>query len=351
MRRFFGKRDPDKEPSKEELERQAAEELGGWMGAGAGAPPSGESTWSAPQAGPPQYGAPPPQSPPPPSQEPPRYEPPSQFPPPPAQYEPPEQPQYEPPQYEAPQPAQYEPPQYEPPEQPQYEPPPASQGPPGEFGMPSQAPPSQLGPPPQAPPSAATLGPSTTAPGPMFFGDPAAHSSGTPPEEEEAVTELALQQLADRSGGRLEDLAIGKPDPASAEAMRDRALSEFMQRKAELDRRRFEQEQTRLRQPQLDQEEEEDQLGPVEGPDELRLEEPAAPSEVRLDADEEARPRRKAGAGSTAKATARKSTRKASGAKSSAKASTGKSTKKGSGKSTKKGSAGRSTQKRKRPES
>lgn len=61
----------------------------------------------------------------------------------------------------------------------------------------------------------------------------------TPPEEEEALTELALEQMAGRPGlaGNPEEHVIRRIDPASAEAMRDRAMREFMERKAELERK------------------------------------------------------------------------------------------------------------------
>jgi hypothetical protein len=52
-------------------------------------------------------------------------------------------------------------------------------------------------------------------------------------EEDEGVTEIALSQLADRSGGSLEDVAV-RVDPDSAYAARDRALQEHMERRERL---------------------------------------------------------------------------------------------------------------------
>lgn len=55
----------------------------------------------------------------------------------------------------------------------------------------------------------------------------------TPQDEEEAVTGLALSQLADRPGlaRNPEDIAVRKIDPQSAEEMRNRAIQEFLERK------------------------------------------------------------------------------------------------------------------------
>ncbi|HEX2062847.1 MAG TPA: hypothetical protein VHE80_00335, partial [Acidimicrobiales bacterium] len=54
--------------------------------------------------------------------------------------------------------------------------------------------------------------------------------------DEAAVTEMALQDLAARPGrsGRIEDMAIGRLDPTSAEAMRDRALQAAIARQEQL---------------------------------------------------------------------------------------------------------------------
>lgn len=75
----------------------------------------------------------------------------------------------------------------------------------------------------------------------------------TPDEEEEAITEMALLDHAKHRGGAPEDVYRPRMDPASAENMRNQALQEFFQRKAELDRR-FQEQLAAQRRPE-DQEE------------------------------------------------------------------------------------------------
>lgn len=59
------------------------------------------------------------------------------------------------------------------------------------------------------------------------------HGSLTPQDEEEAITGLALSQLAERPGlaRNPEDIVVRKVDPRSAEEMRNRAIQEFLERK------------------------------------------------------------------------------------------------------------------------
>ncbi|HVM34822.1 MAG TPA: hypothetical protein VM784_05705 [Actinomycetota bacterium] len=75
-----------------------------------------------------------------------------------------------------------------------------------------------------------------------FFTPPAAAPAETftPPEEEEAITEIALQDLAGRSGSPSspEELTYIKSDAERAAAARDRALQEFLEAQAERNRRR-----------------------------------------------------------------------------------------------------------------
>lgn len=55
-------------------------------------------------------------------------------------------------------------------------------------------------------------------------------------EEEEAITELAIQDLAERAGRGLEAFVIERVDPAAVEATRDRALQEILERQARIQR-------------------------------------------------------------------------------------------------------------------
>lgn len=121
---------------------------------------------------------------------------------------------------------------------------PSGSGPPRAPGpsspSPSPAPESGSGGPEVSPPPEAPAGPSA---GPGGSGGPgggaappfAAPSSGepaTPEEERQALNEMALEDLGGpaAAGGGLQ------VDPAEAEAMRDRALAQYLQRKEEFDR-------------------------------------------------------------------------------------------------------------------
>lgn len=81
-------------------------------------------------------------------------------------------------------------------------------------------------------------GPPPTAPGsaPTSFTAPSSGEAATPEEERQALNEMALEDL----GGTAAEGGL-RVDPAQAEAMRDRALAQYMQRKEEFDRFRQEQ--------------------------------------------------------------------------------------------------------------
>jgi hypothetical protein len=213
MKRLFGK--PDDKPSKEELERQAADELAAatrpsqwgapsdddsprpWAtedasGAGAGSPSSWGALGRAAAI---------------PAREPRPTEPPAAAP--------------GPSEPSSPSPWAIPRPEDEP-------------GPPQASGGPSGLPTAQ---PPGRAPGLAGGG---MAP---FFTPPAAAppaGGSTPPEEEEAITEIALQDLAGRSGSPSspEELTYIKSDAERAAAARDRALQEFLEAQAERNRRR-----------------------------------------------------------------------------------------------------------------
>jgi hypothetical protein len=65
---------------------------------------------------------------------------------------------------------------------------------------------------------------------PLSFGPPPAAERRTPREEEEALTGMAIADLAAQRGAPTETIAR-RPDADRAAAMRDRALREFLERK------------------------------------------------------------------------------------------------------------------------
>ncbi|MBW3580592.1 MAG: hypothetical protein KY431_06100, partial [Actinobacteria bacterium] len=93
---------------------------------------------------------------------------------------------------------------------------------------PYSSPQSSYGAPPPTPPSAPAWERSDPGPSDRYWEAPRL----SPAEEEEAVTELALQQLAERrgGGGSIEDHAMLRLHPSQAEEARDRALREALAR-------------------------------------------------------------------------------------------------------------------------
>jgi DNA integrity scanning protein DisA with diadenylate cyclase activity len=83
----------------------------------------------------------------------------------------------------------------------------------------------------------------------------------TPEEEREAVTEIALQDHGGYLGGFAQEGGL-QVDPAESEAMRDRALAQYLQRKEEFDRFR-EREAQRLAEQQAQEADEEDDADAV----------------------------------------------------------------------------------------
>lgn len=135
---------------------------------------------------------------------------------------------------------------------------PPSSGPPPGRPEPGGAPPPPPGPGPSEPPG----GPVPEGSG--FSGSPgggAGAAAGaapgaelhqmTPEEEREAVTEIALQDHGGYLGGFAQEGGL-EVDPAESEAMRDRALAQYLQRKEEFDRYR-EREAQRLAEEEAQQ--------------------------------------------------------------------------------------------------
>jgi len=105
--------------------------------------------------------------------------------------------------------------------------------PPGPQPGPGTSPPPEAPTPPSASPGGAPAPVSSSSPG----------EAATPEEERQALNEMALEDL----GGSAADGGL-QVDPAQAEAMRDRALAQYMQRKEEFDRFRQQEAQRRDRQ-------------------------------------------------------------------------------------------------------
>lgn len=100
----------------------------------------------------------------------------------------------------------------------------------------------------------APSGPSAPSGGaaPPAFAAPSSAQELTPDEERQALNEMALEDL----GGPAADGGGLQVNPAEAEAMRDRALAQYMQRKEEFDRLRQRQAQRQAQEqpePQADE--------------------------------------------------------------------------------------------------
>lgn len=112
------------------------------------------------------------------------------------------------------------------------EPPAAPAPPPPRPGRPTPEPPPAPAPtPPTAPPAS---GPPPTAPVGGFAAPSTEGSSLTPEEERRTLNDMALEDL----GGPAADGGGLQVDPAQAEAMRDRALAQYLERKKALERER-----------------------------------------------------------------------------------------------------------------